>query len=219
MANNYQMKNLFHEPLANFCESVITEFTLIPEERKKALGHLASYIIGKRRLGEPARVNVICTHNSRRSHLGKAWLQIASVWYNIYNFESYSGGTTATAFHPNAVAALSRSGVELLKAENGQNPVYLMRFGTSLPGMAMYSKHYEDTPNPMDGFCALMVCSSADKACPSVIGSEAKIVITYEDPKAFDDTNKMEQAYDERNRQIAREMFYTMSIVKEAYKD
>ncbi len=210
------MKNLFHPPLADFCESVITEFSLIPTDRKKALGHLASYIIGKRRLGEPARVNVICTHNSRRSHMGKAWLQIASVWYKIYNFESYSGGTKATAFHPNAVMALQGAGIELLKAENGKNPVYLMRFGADLPGMAMYSKHYEDTPNPMDGFCALMVCDSADKACPNVIGAEAKIAITYDDPKAFDDTDDMEKAYAERNRQIAREMFYVMSIVKDA---
>jgi len=209
------MKNLFHKNLADFCESVNSEFDQIPDNRKESLRQLSAYIVGKRRLGAPARVTVICTHNSRRSHIAKAWLQIAAHWYGIYNFESYSGGTKATAFHENAVAALSRSGIELIKAENGNNPVYLMRFGETLPGMAMYSKHYEDTPNPMDSFCALIVCDEAEKACPTVIGAEARIVISYEDPKAFDGTESVAQKYDERNRQIAREMFYVLSVVKE----
>ena len=89
-----------------------------------------------------------------------------------------------------------------------------MRFGEKLPGMAMYSKHFEDCPNPMDGFCAFIVCSSADKACPSVIGAEARIHIPFEDPKAADDTDAMAGTYDDCNRQFAREMFYVMSIVK-----
>ncbi len=209
------MKNLFHKELVLFCESVINEFDLISDDRKESLRQLSAYIVGKRRLGAPARVTVICTHNSRRSHIAKAWLQIAAHWYGIYNFESYSGGTEATAFHENAVSTLSRSGIELIKAENGNNPVYLMRFGANLPGMAMYSKHYEDTPNPMDSFCALLVCSEAEKACPVVIGAEARIAIPYEDPKAFDGTPQEAEKYDERNRQIAREMFYVLSVVKE----
>ncbi len=209
------MKNLFHKELVQFCESVSNEFDLISDSRKESLRQLSAYIVGKRRLGAPARVTVICTHNSRRSHTAKAWLQIAAHWYGIYNFESYSGGTQATAFHENAVAALTDSGIELIKAENGNNPVYLMRFGATLPGMAMYSKHYEDTPNPMDGFCALIVCDDAEKACPTVIGAEARIVIPYEDPKAFDGTAQATEKYAERNRQIAREMFYVLSVVKD----
>ena len=209
------MKNLFHKELVTFCESVSKEFDLISDTRKESLRQLSAYILGKRRLGATARVTVICTHNSRRSHTAKAWLQIAAQWYKIYNFESYSGGTSTTAFHQNAVDALSRAGIELIKAENGENPVYLMRFGASLPGIAMYSKHYEDTPNPMDSFCALLVCNDADEVCPNVIGAEARILIPFEDPKIFDDTEQTAQKYDVRNRQIAREMFYALSIVKE----
>ncbi|HHB78905.1 MAG TPA: protein-tyrosine-phosphatase [Saprospiraceae bacterium] len=209
------MKNLFHPTLVQFCESVSNEFDQIPDTRKESLRQISAYILGKRRLGAPARITVICTHNSRRSHIAKAWLQVAALWYGIYNFESYSGGTKATAFHPNAVETLGRSGIELIKAENGNNPVYLMRFGTSLPGMAMYSKHYEDSPNPMDSFCALIVCSDADTACPTVIGAEARIYIPYEDPKNYDDTELAAQKYDERTRQIAREMFYALSVVNE----
>ena len=208
------MKNLFHPQLVDFCESITTEFDAISDSRKESLRQLSAYIVGKRRLGEPARITVICTHNSRRSHLGKAWLHVASLWYGIYNFESYSGGTETTAFHQNAVDALSRSGVELLKAENGTNPVFLMRYGTSLPGMAMYSKHYEDTPNPMDSFCALIVCEEAEKACPVVIGAEARVPIPYSDPKHFDDSDVFATKYDEINREIAREMFYVFSVVK-----
>lgn len=209
------MRNLFHPALTHFCESISTEFDQIPDSQKESLRQLSAYILGKRRLGATARVTVICTHNSRRSHIAKAWLQIAALWYNIHNFESYSGGTKTTAFHPNAVETLKRSGIELIRAENGSNPIYLMRFGETLPGMAMYSKHYEDTPNPMDSYCALVVCNEANEACPNIIGAEARIVIPYEDPKAFDDTEVAATKYDERNRQIAREMFYVLSTVKE----
>lgn len=210
------MKKLFHPALVKFCESRLSEFELIPEDRKELLRQLSAYILGKHRLGAPARVTVICTHNSRRSHFAKAWLQVAAIWYKVHNFESYSGGTETTAFHSNAVDALSRSGIELLKAENGTNPVYLMRFGTDLPGMALYSKHFEDAPNPMDSFCAVMVCADADESCPAVIGAEARIAITYDDPKAYDEAPNMAVKYDETNRQIAREMFYVLSVVKSA---
>ncbi len=208
------MKNLFSPQLVDFCESRTQEFDQIPEDRKESLRQLSAYILGKRRLGAPARMTVICTHNSRRSHIGKAWLQAAALWYGIYNFESYSGGTESTAFHENAVAALSRSGIELIRAENGDNPVYLMRFGPTLPGMAMYSKHYEDAPNPMDSFCALIVCDDANKACPTVIGAEARVAIPYPDPKNYDGTDEAAHQYDETNRTIARDMFYVFSVVK-----
>jgi len=208
------MRDLLYPQLRQYTEQAAGEYERIPKERKDVLDQLASYILGKRRLGEPARIVVICTHNSRRSHFGKTWLQIGAIWYGIHNFESYSGGTEITAFHPNAVDALRQSGVELLRAENGNNPVYLMRFGPDLPGIAMFSKHYEDAPNPLDGFCAFLVCSQADKACPVVVGAEARIALPYEDPGPADGSENAGAKYDEINRQFAREMLYVLSRVK-----
>ena len=61
--------------------------------------------------------------------------------------------------------------------------------------------------------CAVMTCSDADEACPIVQGADARFAIPYEDPKAFDGTREEAWAYDERCRQIAREMLYVFSKV------
>ena len=53
-----------------------------------------------------------------------------------------------------------------------------------------------------------MVCSDADEACPFVPGAELRLSMPYDDPKAFDGTPMEEAKYDERSRQIAREMFF-----------
>ncbi len=59
-----------------------------------------------------------------------------------------------------------------------------------------------------------MVCSDAHETCPVVRGAAARFAIPYEDPKAFDGTKRESRAYDERCRQIAREMLYVFSRVR-----
>jgi len=58
-----------------------------------------------------------------------------------------------------------------------------------------------------------MTCSDADEACPVVTGASSRFSITYEDPKDHDGTPEEEDKYNERSRQIAREMFYLFSQV------
>jgi hypothetical protein len=58
-----------------------------------------------------------------------------------------------------------------------------------------------------------MTCSDADAACPIVFGAAERISIPYDDPKAADGTPDEAAVYDERCRQIAREMLYVFSRV------
>ena len=58
-----------------------------------------------------------------------------------------------------------------------------------------------------------MTCSDADEACPIVFGAAERITIRYNDPKAFDDTEQETEKYDERCRQIAREMLFAFSQI------
>jgi DNA gyrase inhibitor GyrI len=58
-----------------------------------------------------------------------------------------------------------------------------------------------------------MTCSDADEACPFVPGTSLRVAIPYEDPKKADGTPDEELRYDERCRQIAREMLYMLSRV------
>ena len=59
---------------------------------------------------------------------------------------------------------------------------------------------------------AVMTCSDADEACPVVFGAEDRFSVPYNDPKEFDNTEFEEVNYDERCRQIAREMLYIFAI-------
>ena len=59
-----------------------------------------------------------------------------------------------------------------------------------------------------------MTCSHADENCPFIAGSDKRIPITFEDPKAFDNTPQQAAKYEERSLQIATELFYVFSKIQ-----
>ena len=69
----------------------------IPDERKVVLLPLVDYIQEKINSDEAIRLNFICTHNSRRSHLSQIWAQTMAYHVGLKNVSCYSGGTEATA--------------------------------------------------------------------------------------------------------------------------
>ena len=61
------------EKLSRTIESIAK--IAVSEERKEVLQPLADYIQTKVNANEEIRLNFICTHNSRRSHLSQIWAQ------------------------------------------------------------------------------------------------------------------------------------------------
>jgi arsenate reductase (thioredoxin) len=183
----------------------------IAEERKPVLQMVIDYILKKRELQEPFRLNFICTHNSRRSQLSQIWAQVAAYSFEIA-MESYSGGVEETAFNERAVRALETQGFRIRKEGEG-NPRYLVSFSPDAEPVLAFSKMYDDPINPTTAFAAVMTCSDADENCPYIPGTEARIPLRYDDPKAFDGTAQESEKYLERSRQIASEMFYIFSRV------
>ena len=57
----------------------------IIEERKIILQPLINYINLKLNNSEDIRLNFICTHNSRRSHLAQVWAQTMAEYFNYKN--------------------------------------------------------------------------------------------------------------------------------------
>ena len=53
-------------------------FETISEERKQVLAPLIQFIQSKVNNELTIRLNFICTHNSRRSHLSQVWAQTAA---------------------------------------------------------------------------------------------------------------------------------------------
>lgn len=207
------MKTEFHPQLEDYLLNVLKEIERIPDDRKELLSEFSDYIRAKKEAGEEIKLNFICTHNSRRSHMGQLWAQVAAEYYDIEKVYTFSGGTEATAFNANAIAAMERSGFKVAKGVGGQNPRYQVSYSRKSPEMVLFSKKYDDQMNPRAGFAAIMTCSEADDECPIVLGAEKRIPLHYEDPKAFDGTPQEATKYDERCKQIAIEMLYVMSRV------
>ncbi len=200
--------------LTAYSNRLLLEGQQISPERKVLLQQLAAYIQQKRQRGKEVHLNFICTHNSRRSLISQIWTAAAVAYFRMPGIHVYSGGTEATAFNPRAVAALERVGFQIEKP-GGENPHYQVSFSKDHPPLECFSKTFDDPVNPQRNFAAIMTCSDADENCPFIPGVELRLPLTYEDPKVADDTPEEQQRYDERVRQIGREIFYAINLLKE----
>lgn len=196
---------------------IIQSFTEtdISADRKMVLQPLIDYIRKKKEASATIRLNFICTHNSRRSHLSQVWAQTMAFHFGVEKVVCYSGGTEATAMFYKVVETLQTQGFDIKALSDATNPVYAVKYNPIELPLICFSKTYDDSFNPASDFAAIMTCSSADAGCPVVIGAEARVPVTYDDPKAFDGTDLMDAKYAERSIQIAREMWYVFKEVSE----
>lgn len=192
----------------------LADFSAIPESRKSVLLPLVAYLREKRESRQAASLIFICTHNSRRSHFGQVWAQIAAEFYGITPVDCYSGGTETTACNPRTIAAFERAGLACTMLHESENPYYLLRYAAGINPVLAFSKVYDEAPNPKEHFAAVMTCSQAEENCPFVPGAEKRISVTYEDPKIADGLPEEAAVYDARCRQIAAEMLYVFYTVK-----
>lgn len=211
------------DELESFCKEKEKQFQHISTERREKLSQIASVIREMRQRGEPVRLIFICTHNSRRSQIAQVWAKVASAYYGWKDgdLQVFSGGTEATACPPQTIAALKRSYI-LIEPINqisapitvANNPRYQVRLGQGYEPLFLFSKKYDDDQNPSQGFIAVMVCSQADEACPSVRGATKRFSLPYEDPKKADNSPQEQQAYDLAVHTIATEMLYLFSLIR-----
>lgn len=214
--NQVISQNKLFKKLDRYALSLTKEYDQIGSERKDQLKEIGDWIVSKKLKSEKVVLTIICTSNSRRSHVTQIWAKTAGIYFGVDSLETFSGGTEATAFNPRAIAALQRAGFQIAKLNTSdeKNPKYSASIGANYDGYMMYSKKYDDRQNPQSDFGAIMVCSEADKSCPVVPGAEARFSLPFDDPKFFDNTPQESLKYDERVRQIGREMLFMMDYVK-----
>ena len=202
-----------------FPEIINTIRNLKPEEitdaRKTVLKPLIEFIQLKVDNQQEIRINFICTHNSRRSHLSQIWAQTMAYKLGIKNVFCYSAGTEATALFPVVAATLQNSGFHIKTLSQDKNPVYSIKYANNEHPIIGFSKSLDDEFNPKSECVAIMTCSQADGACPNISGAEKRIPITFDDPKAFDNTPEQAEKYQERSNQIATEFYYVFSQIKQ----
>jgi arsenate reductase len=199
--------------IQSHCDQLVQEFQSISEDRKMLLEKISNYIQVKKESKQAVHLMYVCTHNSRRSHFGQIWASVAAHYYQIKDVHTYSGGTEATAFHPNAIKALESSGFVVTSDSMSANASFTVRFGLE-ETTTCFSKVYDDNFNPHSNFAAIMTCSDADENCPFIPGVELRVGTTYDDPKAFDGSVQQDQKYLERSNQIALECLYVFSRIR-----
>ena len=197
-------------------QKIIKEVTQqhLSDDRKQVLQPLIAYIQNKRKDNAKVLLNFICTHNSRRSHLAQIWAQTMAHFFGIPHVYCYSGGTEQTAVYPQVLETLRTQGFEIHALSESNNPVFALKYEPTTLPVVLFSKEFYHPFNPQSGFAAIMTCSSADKNCPVVSGAENRFSIQYDDPKLYDNTPEMAQKYCDKSLEIAREMGYVFSLIK-----
>ncbi|MFT5668198.1 MAG: arsenate reductase [Vicingaceae bacterium] len=187
------------------------DITTIPNERKKTLQPFVDYLQFKVSNHQEIRLNFICTHNSRRSHLSQIWAQTLAFYFNVKDVFCYSGGTEATALFPTVAKTLKDQGFKIQTISESNNPVYTIKYAVNEHPVIGFSKNYEDNFNPQTDFAAIMTCSQADIGCPVIFGASKRFSIPFADPKVFDNTAEQAKKYREKSLQIATDLYYIFS--------
>lgn len=190
------------------------DLSSIAEDRKQILLNFADLLSIELKNGFVVKLNFICTHNSRRSHLAQVWAQTLAYYFK-FNFECFSGGTESTAVYPLVIDTLIKQGFKIRKLNDPPhgNSLYFLEFTKGINPLNLYSKTYDFYLNPNENFIAVMTCSDADENCPIVSGAKHRFALTYDDPKVFDGTEYAEAKYLERSIQIATELCFVFQHI------
>lgn len=198
--------------IEKLCQKFESERNSISAERKTVLRSIATAIDSQIDKQGKAKLTYICTHNSRRSHFGQIWANVAAEFYGMSSvIEAFSGGTEVTALHANSITALETMCFQSESDSTENNPRYEVKFGREL-STTCFSKVYDDSENPQHDFLAIMTCSHADENCPFIAGATSRFATPYEDPKLFDNTKLQDEKYLERALEIGREVCFMMSL-------
>ena len=124
-----------NQSLASYLDKVRKE--QVDENRIAILDEIVDYLSSV----QQPKLNFICTHNSRRSHLSQIWAQTMAHFFGVENITCYSGGTEATAMFPKIGETLSHQGFEILKLSETKNPVYAIKYAFDKEGIEIPFPH------------------------------------------------------------------------------
>jgi arsenate reductase (thioredoxin) len=182
------------------------------QDRQLILNEIVEFCKQKLNSNITPNLVFVCTHNSRRSQFSQFWAKYYIDKLNL-DIKVFSAGTETTACNERTIASISRSGFNS-EFKSSENPKYNFEFKNGSK-LSLYSKTVSDPSLPKSDFAAVMTCSHADENCPFIPGCDKRIPLNYLDPKEFDNTNKEEQAYDERSIQIKQEMEFVFNLLKQ----
>lgn len=130
---------------------------------------------------QPARVLILCTHNSARSQMAEALLRS----YGEGRFQVRSAGTEATRVHPCAVEVMAEVGIDI----SGARSKLLNEF---------MDQEFD---------YVITVCDAASESCPMFPGRAERIHWSFPDPSAAEgDAELKRQTFREVRDAIAEQL-------------
>ena len=75
--------------LKALCKELQSSYHFIPTDRKAQLAQLSKKIVALKASNQQAPLIVICTHNSRRSHIGMCWLAAAATYFGVEGISAW----------------------------------------------------------------------------------------------------------------------------------
>ena len=185
----------------------------ISNERRELIDAMVHSMANELKRHEDLVLHFVCTHNARRSQLAQVW---ASVWADYFKLPilAISGGTEASAVHPNVLQALSAQGFEIFPHDSNG---HICGWKKAHSGTHLFSKKWEDALLVGRPFMAVMTCSEADKECPVVPGAVDRFPLRFKDPKEFDGQPNAIEGYQTRSLEIAHELYDLFSNLKRTH--
>lgn len=174
----------------------------IDSERREKWNALAQRL---RKKDNQGAINFICTHNARRSVISQSLASALAHHHGLTGIKAWSGGAEETFVHPNSIKLLLRIGYRLKEQTTGENPRYTLSYAEGAPDLLLFSKKFDDPSSPAP-YHAILVCSKGDAACPFIPNVASRTLIPFEDPGAFDNTPKADEAYYEAATLIGDEL-------------
>jgi len=164
------------------------------QKRKKRLENIASVV--NENLNKTRSIVFLCTHNSRRSQLCEVWGKVfAKIYRKKINISS--AGTFKTEVHNQVYESIIKCGLVV----NDKKEIFFDKKKFKLNSKTIDSI-------TMKNFIAVMTCSDAEKSCPRDPRSIRNIKMFFDDPKIYDETNKVSREYLKTTTYIAEELNY-----------
>jgi arsenate reductase (thioredoxin) len=183
------------------------------KERKEVLLRIAEGITTNFLKKGTLNISFISKNNARTSQICQVWAFLASKNFQL-PISTFSGGIEVTTFYRNTIRVLQKSGFHFqLDNFSHQNPKYSVSFNNEKTTFLVFSKHYDDVINK-EPFIAIMTCK---KSMNQFITSSSFINeyhLPYFDLKTIDGSVNQEEKYEAINQQIACEMYFLFSTIK-----
>jgi len=202
--------------LQNYVRNLYPEYRNIPEERRRIIEELASYIRGNFQTNVKTELLFVGSNNSTRSQFSYVWAQTAAYYYGIKGVSFFSGGVSPSDIDTQTISALEDAGFIAYKINQNDLTAYEVKYSYNLSPLLIWPKKYNlKGQQPTINFASIVVCANADINLPVIKGTNFRTSLHYFDPKAYQNTADAMDHYKDKCREVAMEMFYLFYLLKE----